>query len=352
MIIGYCILILIIILQGIFCKIHENIFKRKIFLLFSFVELWFLVSLRAPTFVTDDFGYLEMFYYPSLCYVERGYCLLNNFIRFLGTEPYILFGVLALLVFIGIAVFIYRYSANVILSVLSYICLMYIFNSLNGIRQFLALAIIFISFPLIQKRQLLKFILATLFACLFHKSAIICLSFYWLYNMKINLKNIFLITVGSIIVFVFFDQFSYLYTSFGGSYAGYITREAEQGHLSVIIRLVLNMTIALSCLVFYKKGNILPGIKNTLPFSFLTICACISAAGALISLKAYMAERIVYYFYFFNIITIPNMLNQIRNKSLKGLVSLLVLLCLVSYGAVVLWSWEQKGIVYSFFWQY
>ena len=228
---------------------------------------------------------------------------------------------------------------------------MYAFNSVNGIRQFIALAIIFIFFPYVQKRQFIKFFIVIMFACLFHKSAIICLSFYWLYRIEINFKNIFLIVTSSFILFLFFEQFSSLYVSFGVNYAGYINREGEQGHLSTIIRFIVNLSIAICCLIAYKKERNISDTKRHIPFNFLTICACVSAAGALISLRAYSAERIVYYFYLFNIITIPNMLQQIHNKPLKGLVSLLVLLCLIFYGAVILWSWEQKGIIYKFFWQ-
>lgn len=351
MLLGYAFFISLIITQGFFYQIYKSHSYKKIFLFMSFFELWLLATFRAPTFITDDFGYLEIFYSLSSCYVEWGYCQLNNFVHLLGNEQYILFGILALLLFIGIAIFIYRYSYSVLLSTLVYICLMYAFNSVNGIRQFIALAIIFIFFPSVQKRQFIKFFIVIMFACLFHKSAIICLSFYWLYEMEVNFKNIFLIVTSSFIFCLFFEQFSSLYVSFGGNYANYISGEVEQGRLSVIIRFIVNLSIAICCLIAYKKNKNISNTKGHIPFNFLTICACISAAGALIALKAYMAERIVYYFYFFNIITIPNMLQQIHNKPLKGLVSLLVLLCLISYGAVVLWSWEQKGIIYKFFWQ-
>lgn len=350
MLTGYLLLIGLIILQGVPYLIRKAPLLAKLFLCCSFFELWLLATLRAPTFVTDDLGYLEMFYSPAACYVEWGYCQLSQFLHFFGTEPYILFGGLALLVFTGIAIFIYRYSSNVVLSVLIYICLMYAFNSLNCIRQFLALSVMFLAFPFVQKRRFWLFLFFVLFASLFHKSAFICLSFYWLYKTKVNIKNISILIISCLVICVIFEQLSGWYTSFGGDYAHYVSAEAEKGRLSTIIRLIVNSSIALFSLIFFRWSDAGTNNKNISP-NFLTLCACISAIGAIISLQAYRAERLVYYFYFFNMITIPNLLRCVPDKALRGLLGAIILLCLVIYGGIVLWSWQTQGIVYEFMWR-
>ena len=349
MLTGYFLLICLIVLQGIPYLMRKTPLFAKLFLACSFVELWLLATLRAPTFITDDLGYLEMFYFPGLCYVEWGYCQLSKFIHFFGVEQYILFGGLALLVFGGMAVFIYRYSSNMVVSVLTYICLMYAFNSLNGIRQFLALSIIFIGFPFVQKRKFWFFLCVVLLASLFHKSAIICLSFYWLYTIKVNWKTTSLLVLGCLMVCLGFEQLSNLYTNFGGDYAHYVSAEAESGRLATIIRLIVNGSVALFALTFLGQSVKIYN-SSAIPINFLILCACISVTGALVSLQAYNAERLVYYFYFFNMITIPNLLGCVRDKALKRLLCLVILLCLVAYGGVVLWSWETQGIIYKFMW--
>ena len=350
MIAGYFLLVLLIVLQGIPYLVRKSSLLAKLFLVCSFGELWLLATFRTPTFIADDMNYLQMFYYPTSCYVEKGYCWLNDFIRLFGMEQYILFGGLALLVFTGIAVFIYRYSSNVVVSVLTYIGLMYAFNSLNVIRQFLAISVIFIAFPLVQKRKFWLFLGAVCLACLFHKSAIICLSFYWLYNnVKVNAKNISIIVVGSLLMCLVFDQLSGLYTSLGGGYAGYLTPDAEQGRLSSIIRFLVNSSIALFALMISKENN-QSGIAPKISLDFLTLCSCISATGALISLQAYNTERIVYYFYIFNIITLPNIILRLKNKLLCFGIMTMAVLLVVLYGATVIWSWERQGKVLTFLW--
>lgn len=347
----YFLLIIVIVIQGIPYLIKKKPVFAKLFLTLSFGELWLLATLRAPTFITDDLGYLEMFYSPALCYVEWGYCQLNNFIRLFGTEQYILFGVLALLIFIGVAIFIYRYSSNVVWSVLVYVCLMYAFNSLNGVRQFLVLSLVFLAFPLIQKRQFVKFLIVVLLACFFHKSAIVLLLFYWLYKVKVNSKNISILILGTILIFAAFSYLGDLYTLLGGSYAHYITTEVEQNHLATIIRFAVNLSIAIFCLLSFRQKDTSSDAKYPIqiPLSFLTLCACISVSGALISFQSYNVERIVYYFYLLNIITIPNILKTISNKSLRTFITIIVMLCLFTYGAIVIWSWQNEGIVYQFY---
>lgn len=350
MIVGYFLLVLCIMLQGIPYLVHKSPLLAKLFLVCGFGELWLLATFRTPTFVTDDMGYLEMFYAPSLCYTEWGYCWLNNFIRMFGTEQYILFAVLAFLLFASMAVFIYRYSDNVVVSVLTYICLMYAFNALNGVRQFLAISVIFLAFPLVQKKRFWLFLGAVCLACLFHKSAIICLSFYWLYNnVKVNVKNISIIVVVILIMCLVFDQLSGLYTSLGGGYAGYLTPDAEQGRLSSIIRLLVNSSIALFALLISKENN-QSGIAPKISIDFLTLCSCISATGALISLQAYNMERIVYYFYIFNIITLPNIILRLKNKLLGAGIMTMAVVLVVLYGVTVIWSWEKQGKMLTFLW--
>ena len=347
MLVGYFLLVSLIGAQGFPYLVRSTRFWAKIFLIFVFIELWWLAFVRAPGFITDDLNYLPIFYIPQSCYMEKGYCMLNWLLSCLGQEPYVWFGGMALLIFGSIFLFIYRYSPNVVLSVLAYVCLMYIFNSLNIVRQFLALAIILCTFQFVQKRQFFPFLCAIVCASLFHRSAIFCISIYWLYNMKVNKKNVVLLVLGSIVLFLSFGYLAERYTAVGGVYSHYLV-DAEQSRLSSIIRLILNFIIMVVVLCVYKKNCPVKDLKK-LKIDFLVLCSCISTAGAMISLQAYHVERLMYYFYFFNIITLPSILERITNKEIKALLFLSMLLCLVAYGAIVLYSWEQKGILYSFY---
>lgn len=313
-------------------------------------DVLFLAICRSPSFVADDISYLHIFWGKTSCYFEWGLCQLNHFITLFSQQAYVYFGILALCVLLPIWLFIHKYSRNILISILSFVCLMYMFNAVNIVRQFLALAIILMSFSFVTERKFWLFLICVLLACLFHHSAILCISLYWLYTMKASAKNVGILLLGSVLIFIGFDQLASVYVSLDMSYSGYMTAAAQHARLSGVIRLMLNFIImsAALCSLKHTPSHILE--KAKINMNFLALCSCVSTSAALLSLQAYHVERIAYYFYIFNIITLPEVLVNISNKALKCIMYMIVLLCLFSYGFVVLWSWQQKGMIYSFMW--
>ena len=87
--------------------------------------------------------------------------------------------------------------------------LLYIFlgcwhGAFNGIRQYLAAAIIFSGVNFIKERKFWKYALIVFIAFLFHSSAILMIFPYFIANNKVSLSNIlFLITASIVILFSF-----------------------------------------------------------------------------------------------------------------------------------------------------
>jgi len=93
-----------------------------------------------------------------------------------------------------------RYSTDIFLSLIIYFFTLFLIYDLNGIRQGMALAFVFLSIPLLLNKKPFLFILIILIGSLFHISAIIFLPFYWMSKFKISKKSMILIIAASLIV--------------------------------------------------------------------------------------------------------------------------------------------------------
>ncbi len=99
---------------------------------------------------------------------------------------------------------IYKFSSSYLLSILLYLFLGHWQGSFNGVRQYLAAAILFAGHRLILDRKLWQYSIVVLAASLFHVSAIVMFFPYFLLNRKANIQQLVLLTVGAIVI-----RFSY-----------------------------------------------------------------------------------------------------------------------------------------------
>ena len=79
----------------------------------------------------------------------------------------------------------------------------------NGMRQALAVTIIFCGFKFLREKKLFNYCIVVFIAFLFHKSAVVLLLLYFIVHRKINWKNL-LILVAITVIFIpmitFFDE--------------------------------------------------------------------------------------------------------------------------------------------------
>lgn len=105
--------------------------------------------------------------------------------------------------FITIVLFlstIYKNTDMLLLATLLYIFMGCWHGSFNGVRQYLAAAIIFSGVKFIKTRQFWKYALIVFIAFLFHASAIIMIFPYFIAYNKINFRNITLLIIASVII--------------------------------------------------------------------------------------------------------------------------------------------------------
>lgn len=186
---------------------------------------------------------------------------------------------------------------------------------INGVRQFLAVSILFYASRYIEKKQTMKFMICLLIAMFIHNSAFFMFPIYFVVQGKAwNKRTVFFMITGIISV-IFINTFLHFLDSVmqGTVYDGYIERFDSFGGGSSFIRTVIYAVPPV--LAFMKRKEI---TKEANPFINLAIN--MSVAGAVVSLIAnftsgILVGRIPIYFSVYNLALLPWLL---RSRSYKN----------------------------------
>ena len=100
---------------------------------------------------------------------------------------------------------IYRYSPMYLVSMLIFLFLGDWTGSFNGVRQYLASAMLFAGHRYIFKQQFIKYLITVLIASLFHITAIVMIIPYFILNRKANIVQFILLGIGAVIVLLSYD---------------------------------------------------------------------------------------------------------------------------------------------------
>lgn len=112
---------------------------------------------------------------------------------------------------------IYRYSPLYLLSMLLYLFMGEWQGGFNGVRQYLAAAVVFSGHRLILDRKLWQYCLVVLTASMFHMSALVMFLPYFLFTRKPDLPRILLLAAGAVIIRFSYDLIFDLISSYKGS---------------------------------------------------------------------------------------------------------------------------------------
>ena len=149
---------------------------------------------------------------------------------------------------------IYRISPSFLLSMLFYLFLGQWQGGFNGIRQYLAAAILFAGHRLILEKKLWQYILVVVAATMFHFSAAVMIIPYFLLNRKADVTQLVLLAIGAIVI-----RFSY---DFIFSVIGSIkdkTMDLDRVYLSAsvsIFRILVAFVPVILYLVLCRKDNL------------------------------------------------------------------------------------------------
>lgn len=339
----FIVLVSLLLFQAIIFPQNDKEGKIR-YLVFAFIEMQFVSGFR----VADD-G--DTYYYglmfsdiasQSLKEVleygtEMGYWILNYVLsRFSSNPQTIIFFTAAIVNFLVLR-YIYKKSDSVWLSVIVYITLMYFFSSLNAVRNSLAYTILLYSNDYIVKRKLTKFSLVVLLATSFHFSVLFYFPIYFLYHLKLNPKNILIISIGVFLLMRAVTPLLTMLTAIHPRWDAYLQDDFYQSAFANI--LIFFVQLALFLLAIKRESTSLSKLSGE--HKLYMMLMFMSVLMAFCAIDVMMISRFVTIFSIISIVYIPNLLlNPSKKKLNPGWTSLVLILSLLQMVIILMYRSE------------
>lgn len=219
-------------------------------------------------------------------------------------------------------------------------------GTFNGVRQYLAAAIIFAGHRLIIDRKFVKYAIVVFLAFLVHRSAIIMIVPYFILCNRITFKNILLLILGTLVISANYDTIF----SFVGLLKDSEINMGDQGYYSTsvnIFRVLVSCAPAIFVLAMYAGKPL--SIQQTFCINALIINA---AAMIATSNSAYLARLGLYT----NVFT-PLALSKLivfKNRTLETIVKIAIVCLYAVFWYIEIsqssslkpfcWVWERTAL--------
>lgn len=281
-------------------------------------------------YISDYNAYLNLFDGPLFVFFAK-------LTSFLCRDYWIFFFGVACLT-IGLYVrTIAKYSKMFLFSILLYIFIGAWNSSFNGMRQYLAAAVLFAGHRFLIDKKFLRYCAVVIIASLVHVTALIMLPVYFVSYLKINLKTIIILAIGA---FALRYSYDYLFNIMSGvkgseqSGYGYMTNSVN------LFRVLVSFS-PLALFLFVPK-NKLNENDNTIYFNMLLVNAAFMFATAN---STYLA-RIGIYTDIYITLALPRMLRWFKAKE-KAIVSSVIVIFYAIFWWYELWI---RGSLETFQW--
>ncbi|WP_419872077.1 EpsG family protein [Candidatus Pristimantibacillus sp. PTI5] len=294
---------------------HSTIQPNKILAAAAATSLILVSGLRNN--IGDTFFYMHAYSVDRYDWVsilnkkDIGFGLLQLLLKQISEDPQILLITTALATNMIIAIVMYKYSRMYELSLYVYITSGAFVVSMNGLRQFLAAAIVFSATKALFDGKLKIYIPIVLFASVFHQSALVMLPLYFIVRRKAWTGTTFGLLFVAILIVMGFNQFSDLLFSAiqNTQYAHY--QNFQEGGASIIRVLVYSVPLLIAFLGRDKLRILFPKIDILANLSIIGIVLMI------ISTQNWIFARMTIYFNLYQLILIGWIVKVFREKDQK-----------------------------------
>ena len=259
------------------------------------------------------------------------YAIVVLFKTFISQSDIVFFLVLAAVQMLAI-VYVYRkYSCDFLFSIFLFVASAdYLSWMHNGIRQFIAVSIIFACLPLLEKKKYVRVIIIVLLASLIHASALLFLPFVFIINGKAwNRRTVFFL-FAVVLSVLFLEQF-----------AGIITDAMESTQYSSEVTQFVNDTgVNLLRVLFYSIPAIMSlAFRNRLSTennTVINICINLSAVTSGFYVIGFftsglLAGRVPILFSLSNYILLPYIIKTVFTEQSDRLVKIGFVLLYLAY---------------------
>jgi len=179
---------------------HNLFFIMLIILTLSLVAGFrWQVGTDYTTYANNYFSYSITPLQELSLFNEPGIRLISKIASYIYDDPATMF-LLSSIITVGLSTWtIYKYSNFFVVSILLYVFIGAWHGSFNGIRQYLACAVLFAGHRYIIDKKFWKYLLIVLIASLFHISAFAMLLVYFVPRSQMNIKKIMILVISVII---------------------------------------------------------------------------------------------------------------------------------------------------------
>lgn len=344
------ILIIALLYLGIYSTSKVTLNKKeKIFLITCFCLIFILVASREMTRGNDTQSYLNLFKTCStykwaaldLKY-EKGYLLFNILLSYISSNSRFFMIVMSLIFNLGMLYFIKNNSKNYFLSIIMYICLLFYYNSMTMMKQFMALLIILLSYEQLKKGHTLKYAILVIFASFFHSTAWIAFLLYPCSKFKHTTKYAIIIFILSLIVMINLNNIIPLVASIIGKSDLYLNRIGSK-NLSNIIHFLIFLVMYIFSLYETNKNDIKDKSSN-FNLNVLFLATMIN----MISINMNILSRASLYFNIFSIVVIPSLIKDIKNNGNKKVTVIMLNILLVTYSSIIIYFRPEWNSAYNY----
>lgn len=313
------------------------------------VQLYFVFAFRSIS-VGGDLYYYVPYYriigslpWRALFKInyEPGYLILNKVLNYVSTNVQFLLIIYGIIVIISVARFVYKYSKIPWLSFYLFVSMSFFTAFMNNIRSSIALSILLWSLDYVKERRPVKFIFFVILAFAFHKTAVVFIFIYFLY--AIRSKRVYILTttvVGCVVLFEGEKIINYLISHYYPIYATHVV--SGKGY---------NLFVLLLTVIVFGYGFQRKKAQKDDNQRLLYNMMLISVMMQILAFYFDFFARIVTYFDIAMICLIPNVINTLKIRNVKGIA--IVIVCMAT--AIYFWyylSTDPGGVVpYKFMWQ-
>ena len=333
----------------------EDVYEPRAHLfmaLVTFSVIIFFAGMR--TTVGDTTAYIKMFKeYPlfqnaqDVIFDERtrepGFRLFSILIKTYISDNYTVWlSIIAVISGICVMFPLYKYSCNFGVSAFLFIASCQLTWMFNGMRQFLAAAIIFACTGLILKNRMLLYILIVCVLSTIHQSALLLIPMYFIAKGEPWNKRTILFIGCIVLAMLFTSKFTNLLTDVveQTDYASSVDEFKDTDDGTNVIRIVVESVPIILAFIYRNKikYKLTPVIKLSINMSLIAsglyVISNIARSGILLG-------RLPIYFSMYNLILLPWLLKNIFENREKDLIYYIMILCYFAffyYQMVITWD--------------
>jgi transmembrane protein EpsG len=301
---------------------------HKIYVFGSVLTLALVSGLRSN--IGDTYFYKHAFEVNDFTWEQVknqeniGFWIFQMFLKRFSDDPQILIFTAAIITNILIIFVFSKYSRHFELSTFVYITGGLYLVTMNGIRQSLTAAIIFMATRFIISGNFFAYALIVLFASTFHESALILLPIYFLVRYKAWSKATLMLLVIGVVIVIGFDHFSsILFSSLEETQYGHYIDFQEGG--ANIIRVVVFGTPLI--IAFFGRDK----LRDIFPESdYIVNMALIGLVFMIVSTQNWIFARFNIYFELYQLILVGWIVKLFHEKE-QRLVYLGIIVCYFLY---------------------